>query len=116
MKGLKKVVLVGVLGLVASVGSVAASANTATTINVSNRTAVAAAFGREYFSGRVQSAPSQIEANRSMGFTLTSFGYQASGMRFTYAAGAKNVDLPHPILRCHRCEDIYPPGKKQANP
>ena len=65
MKCLKKAVLVGVLGLVASVGSVAASANTVTTINVSNRTAVAAAFGREYFSGSTGETPGNVYANSS---------------------------------------------------
>jgi hypothetical protein len=89
MKCAKKVGLAGFLGFVASVGSVAASANTVTTINVSNRTAVLAVFGREYFSGSVQPAPGPIDANSSTRFTLTSFGYQASGMRFTYTAGTK---------------------------
>jgi hypothetical protein len=106
MKCAKKVVLAGFLGFVASVGSVAASANTVTTVNVSNRTAVLATFGSEYFSGSIGQPSGEIYGNTSTSFTLTSFGYQASGIRFTYAAGAKKCrftasHLALPSMRGH---------------
>ncbi|MDB6145648.1 MAG: hypothetical protein JWP80_4692 [Pseudomonas sp.] len=89
MQNKKKVVLAGVLGVVVSLGSVMASANTETSISVSNTTADRATFGYEYFTGSVSPTPSDIDPGRSTRFELTSFGYYASGLRFTYTAGNK---------------------------
>ncbi|MEB0103861.1 MULTISPECIES: hypothetical protein [unclassified Pseudomonas] len=106
MKCAKKAVLAGFLGLVASVSSVVASANTETIIVVNNRTSVQAAFGAGNFSGSVRPALGYIDANTSTSFTLTSFGYQASGIRFTYTAGTKKCrftasHLALPSMRGH---------------
>ncbi|MDY7561731.1 hypothetical protein QN382_08920 [Pseudomonas sp. 10B1] len=106
MKCAKKAVLAGFLGLVASVSSVAASANTETKIFVNNRTSASAVFGPGQFSGSVTPPPGQIDGGRSTNFTLTSFGYQASGIRFTYTAGTKKCrftasHLAMPSMRGH---------------
>lgn len=89
MQNKKKVVLAGVLGAVVSLGSVAANANTETTVLVTNRTSETAVFGYESFSGSISPASNDIRSGESVSFVLTSFGYYASGLRFTYAAGAK---------------------------
>lgn len=89
MHNKKKIILAGLIGIVASVGSVIANANTETFISVSNRTSVDAVFGHEYFSGSVSPSPPSIKASDSTTFKLTSFGYVASGLRFTYTAGPK---------------------------
>lgn len=106
MRCVKKMALAGFLGWVASSGSVVASANTVTTTVVNNRTAVSADFGAGHFSGSVGPAPGRVPANSSTTFTLTSFGYQASGIRFTYAAGTKKCrftasHLALPSMRGH---------------
>jgi hypothetical protein len=107
--------LAGFSGWVASAGSVVASANTVTTIVVNNRTAVPAVFASEYFSGSVRPAPTQVFGNSSTSFTLSSFGYQASGMRFTYTAGARKCrftasHFAMPTMRVH-----LPTWKKAGN-
>jgi len=75
------------IGALSSAGAVAAN-NTATVL-IDNKTTDPAKFTYEQFSGTAKPVFSEVPGNKIGTFVVTSFTDSASGMRFSYSAGAK---------------------------